>query len=157
MYVVVTDKAWRLAQQIVNALTYPTHRRGGVMTCHNPQQMAEELADTLLTGNPSRPPAARAKVTWQRLRKQGDPSWYSAYLRSRHWKQFRKQMIEKAGYKCSQCSRVDPHRDRKRGSRMNVHHKTYERVGAERPSDVVVLCWICHKAEHSTKEKMDVK
>lgn len=27
---------------------------------------------------------------------------------------------------------------------LEVHHRTYERLGNERPEDLVALCWCCH-------------
>jgi hypothetical protein len=33
---------------------------------------------------------------------------------------------------------------------LQVHHKTYVRLGCEGPGDVVVLCGGCHEAEHFT-------
>lgn len=96
---------------------------------------------------------ARTKKTpvtlhWQRLRAKGDPRWYQAYLRSHHWRQLRKRAIAQARYRCRRCGRADERQDKKKGSRLNVHHQTYERVGAERPGDLEVLCWRCHQAVH---------
>lgn len=31
---------------------------------------------------------------------------------------------------------------------LEVHHRTYERIGRERPSDLVVLCASCHRRHH---------
>jgi 5-methylcytosine-specific restriction endonuclease McrA len=31
---------------------------------------------------------------------------------------------------------------------FDIHHTTYERVGAEKEEDVQVLCRPCHKATH---------
>lgn len=68
---------------------------------------------------------------------------YREYLKSDHWRQFRKQMIHRAGYVCSRCGYKpkDPFT-------LNVHHKTYERLGQEDPGDVLVLCYKCHMKEH---------
>jgi hypothetical protein len=32
--------------------------------------------------------------------------------------------------------------------RLEVHHRTYERLGRERPEDLLVLCEKCHAVEH---------
>lgn len=96
---------------------------------------------------PSKP--VNRNLSWQRLRAKGDPDWYQAYLRSHHWRRFRKQILSASNYRCSKCGASDPNHDQKRGTRLHVHHKTYERVGSERPSDVEALCRFCHKAEHT--------
>lgn len=31
---------------------------------------------------------------------------------------------------------------------LEVHHRTYERVGNERPADVIALCKACHEKHH---------
>lgn len=36
---------------------------------------------------------------------------------------------------------------------LEVHHRTYARVGRERPSDLVVLCARCHRLHHGTLEE----
>ncbi len=89
-----------------------------------------------------------APLLWEKLRKKGDPKWYPAYLRSQHWRRFRKQRIEQAGFRCSRCGYEDKNRDAKRGTRLHVHHVSYMRVGAEWNDDVVVLCVKCHKRAH---------
>ena len=66
--------------------------------------------------------------------------WYrKSYLKSRHWRKVRRKALAKARYRCTNC-----------GSRVNltVHHLTYERIGHEKLSDLVCLCWDCHKKIH---------
>ena len=98
-----------------------------------------------------RRPKKPSPKRWERLRKQGDPSWYQAYLRSHHWRRTRKRMVARAGYRCQRCGWEDRNKDRKRGTRLHVHHKSYARVGHERLSDLEVLCYRCHKAHHGKK------
>lgn len=31
---------------------------------------------------------------------------------------------------------------------LNLHHKTYKRLGCERPEDVVLICERCHSRVH---------
>jgi len=60
---------------------------------------------------------------------------YNEYLNSEHWKNKRKAK------KLSNCicgSNV----------RLELHHKTYKRVGQERLSDLVWLCHDCHEKAH---------
>jgi len=35
---------------------------------------------------------------------------------------------------------------------LDVHHKTYENYGDERPEDLVVLCRSCHQKVHGVEE-----
>ena len=60
---------------------------------------------------------------------------YVNYLNSPVWRERRISAIERSGNKCSVCGEEDY---------LEVHHKTYERLGFENPNDLVVLC----KAHH---------
>jgi hypothetical protein len=95
---------------------------------------------------------------------------YRAYLQSEHWHRLRLRIIARANEHCEWCHRFcgrcphDPHEpcgddtcewcrlyfdeegypiDREHQT-LEIHHKTYERVGAERDDDLVALCWTCH-------------
>lgn len=68
-------------------------------------------------------------------------SLYSATMRSDAWRRRRQRAIKRAGYKCQRCGRAD---------RLECHHLTYDRLGHERPADLIVLCHECHAAEHRT-------
>ena len=82
--------------------------------------------------------------------------WYrNYYLRSRHWRETRKNKIKKHDYWCDCCSRIA-----KIGTiqqwRLDVHHRYYYRNGKsilwhERPEDLQVLCRTCHNKEHERK------
>jgi 5-methylcytosine-specific restriction endonuclease McrA len=74
----------------------------------------------------------RRKTKAQRL------SAYERYLRSSHWRQ-RRQAILIRDVVCRAC-----------GSSVNlqVHHLSYERLGAERDEDLVTLCRDCHRRTH---------
>lgn len=48
-------------------------------------------------------------------------------------------MLRRADYKCQLCNREGT---------MNVHHKTYERLGEEQLNDLIVLCQDCHAKFH---------
>jgi hypothetical protein len=63
-----------------------------------------------------------------------DPA-YVAYLRSPEWATRRAEALARAGGRCERCGA--PARE--------VHHRTYERVGAERPEDLQALCAPCHR------------
>lgn len=64
---------------------------------------------------------------------------YAAYLKTEHWQQTRAKALKRAGYKCQLCAATE---------RLDVHHNTYERLGGEKPTDMVVLCRDCHKTHH---------
>jgi hypothetical protein len=61
---------------------------------------------------------------------------YRVHLASSSWEAFSDEQRLLAGYRCECCGRVD--------SELHVHHLTYDRLGHERPADVVVLGRICH-------------
>ena len=71
---------------------------------------------------------------------QMDRKTYTAYLHSKHWKKVRSVALQKAGYKCQACSTKD--------TILDVHHNSYDRLGNEDPSDLIVLCRSCHAKVH---------
>lgn len=64
---------------------------------------------------------------------------YKDYLKSKHWKNKKKEYYDNYERKCNHC-----------GSKniLHLHHKTYERVGYELLTDLVCLCSDCHAKEH---------
>lgn len=65
---------------------------------------------------------------------------YEDYLRSAAWQRQRAQALERAEYCCALCASA---------IRLNVHHRTYARLGDERPADLTVLCRDCHARFHN--------
>jgi hypothetical protein len=65
---------------------------------------------------------------------------YRQYLRTPEWKRTRGAALLRAGYACSM--------DVTHTEGLEVHHRTYERRGAELPADLVVLCHACHQLHH---------
>ena len=65
---------------------------------------------------------------------------YQAYLRSPGWRAKREWALERADNRCQVCNGND---------RLEVHHRTYENLGAERPGDLTVLCHECHGLYHA--------
>lgn len=65
---------------------------------------------------------------------------YGEYLRTAHWQRVRTLALEQAGHACDLCGHTD---------RLEVHHRTYERLGFERQSDLIVLCHDCHRDHHN--------
>ncbi|RKY08529.1 MAG: hypothetical protein DRP56_04010 [Planctomycetota bacterium] len=64
---------------------------------------------------------------------------YGLYLCSQWWGCVRRAKIREVGHKCEKCGFKHE---------IEVHHKTYERLGDERLSDLEVLCARCHNDEH---------
>lgn len=70
--------------------------------------------------------------------------FYDWYIKSPQWKQRAAAMVVRAGFRCQRCGSP---RD------LNVHHKTYIRLGEELPEDLEVLCRRCHRKEHRIDER----
>lgn len=68
---------------------------------------------------------------------------YKDYLLTEHWQTFRKKVLRRAGYQCQLCDNA---------GELNVHHRTYDRLGCEWYSDVIVLCRGCHRRHHGIVE-----
>ncbi len=64
---------------------------------------------------------------------------YEQYLQTPHWQLLRRLAKEAAGYRCQVCNGQGV---------LDVHHRTYERRGRERLSDLTVLCRDCHSGHH---------
>jgi len=67
---------------------------------------------------------------------------YVAYLRSPEWAARKAAALRRADDRCQVC-----YADRW-FSRLEVHHRTYERIGHEAPADLTVLCAHCHDLFH---------
>ena len=65
---------------------------------------------------------------------------YRRYLRTPHWRNFKRRFYEKFEYRCIVCSA-------RYG--LHIHHLTYERLGHERLEDAVYLCGNCHSHLHA--------
>lgn len=64
---------------------------------------------------------------------------YKEYLKSSSWKYMKNLAIKAAEGRCQLCNS-----DKK----LEVHHRTYERIGEERIADLIVLCHNCHGRFH---------
>lgn len=65
---------------------------------------------------------------------------YREYLQSPHWASFRARWYRKMGNPpCSRCHQQRP---------LDLHHRSYNRLGVERMSDVTGLCRACHGTTH---------
>ena len=74
---------------------------------------------------------------------------YTDFLKTPEWDNTRKKTLRRAGYKCQLCN--------KDKTTLNVHHKTYERIGEELPGDLIVLCNGCHAKFHDKLEVRNVQ
>ena len=62
---------------------------------------------------------------------------YDAYMRSPKWQRMRFLVLNKiAQNRCMLCYAPGPG--------LEVHHRTYERFGNERSTDLIALCKPCH-------------
>jgi hypothetical protein len=85
-----------------------------------------------------------------------DPEWetipklprvdYGAYLESDAWRQKRAYLLRRTGHRCQVCNRA---------TRLEVHHRTYARLGHEDPRDLTVLCHDCHQLFHAEGKPLD--
>ena len=84
-------------------------------------------------------PATRRPRLIDRLPYGWDHDRYLAYLQSDDWALQRAAAFARARMQCQRC-----------GSRygLEVHHRTYARLGDERPDDLELLCGDCHERHH---------
>lgn len=64
---------------------------------------------------------------------------YVSYLRSPEWRRTRELALDYYGERCCLCNST---------TTLQVHHRTYERIGRERLADLTVLCDPCHERYH---------
>jgi len=66
---------------------------------------------------------------------------YDDVLQSDHWRALRDE------YRTGRCVVC------KRDGATQLHHVTYQRLGAERPEDVIELCASCHASQHARQAR----
>lgn len=69
---------------------------------------------------------------------------YHEYLQSSQWQETRDKLFEAKGKQCNRCKSLQ---------NIQVHHKTYDRLGQEKLNDLEVLCSACHQKEHGVLTK----
>lgn len=74
------------------------------------------------------------KMTWKEK--------YYEVIASARWKKIRQRFINKANGTCPKCGWKKESWDKSRT--LDLHHKTYERLGNERDSDLELVCSVCH-------------
>jgi shikimate kinase len=76
---------------------------------------------------------------------------YSDYLKSDHWQRFKRDCRRSfRPFRCAICHGFQ------HGGGMVLHHKTYERLGSEQLTDVVLLCARCHDFLHIVHRENDI-
>jgi hypothetical protein len=71
---------------------------------------------------------------------------YRDYIKSPAWKKKANAAKKRAGYRCQVCNR-----GKNEGARLDAHHRTYSRLGHEKPEDITVLCHECHELYETNK------
>lgn len=64
---------------------------------------------------------------------------YRAYIQTSEWRTRRNRVLKLTGFRCERCGAK---------RELQVHHKTYERLGREPDDDLEVLCPDCHRGHH---------
>jgi len=85
-------------------------------------------------------------VSLDRLRELREMS-HSEYLETPEWQRTRDAVLERAGHRCS--------RNRRHKEQLEVLHTIRVRVGAELPSDLVVLCRNCSEQDRGVLAPLD--
>lgn len=83
-------------------------------------------------------------MTWKYLQRylNENSTSYTDYLKSEHWQDLRRRywaskLHDRTCYACHAGSKP-----------LEVHHKTYKRIGHERLNDLCLLCRDCHQSAH---------
>jgi hypothetical protein len=71
---------------------------------------------------------------------------YYEYIASPEWKAKAEAAKKRAGYRCQVCNH-----GRDEGAILDAHHRTYKRLGHEKPEDITVLCRDCHELYEANK------
>lgn len=87
-----------------------------------------------------KPPFSSLQHAFRRARSESRPTKYQRYLQSDHWRAFRLSVLAKRGNNCEVCGCFPRH--------PQLNHLTYERLGRELESEVVVTCDDCHRSYH---------
>lgn len=76
---------------------------------------------------------------------------YDRYIASQEWKDKRERSLKfaysKGKYWCQDCGWDFPK------DQLEVHHLTYDRLGKERDSDLLVVCSRCHEKQDKIRAK----
>jgi 5-methylcytosine-specific restriction endonuclease McrA len=70
---------------------------------------------------------------------------YEQYIKSAKWRTISAAMKKLANYTCKRCGK------KFHSSQLDAHHRNYDRLGSEHPSDLEVLCKPCHAIADSQR------
>jgi 5-methylcytosine-specific restriction endonuclease McrA len=70
---------------------------------------------------------------------------YQKATQSRYWRALKRAVMLERDDRCELCEMRGP-------PPLQLHHLTYERLGAELPEDVELLCEACHWREHHSPD-----
>lgn len=116
------------------AWTLTNLKREGLVS--NPARSVWELAgEARLRPSPIAAPALPSRLDELRAMP------YREYLRTPEWRETRGAALVRSGHACSL--------DAAHTDRLEVHHRSYDRLGEERADDVIVLCHDCHRIHHA--------
>jgi len=107
--------------------------------CLRKRQQEEAVQSSSAPPTPVAPQGATPLVPGSERERELRTMPYRDYLQTPEWQERRKAALKRAGYRCQVCNR---------GRTLHVHHRTYERRGAELASDLIDLCDECHALYH---------
>lgn len=82
-------------------------------------------------------------IPWRELLSAAGFTDYQEYLKSAHWRAFKATHLRvRSNRLCFVCWKKP----------VEIHHRTYRRLGSELPEDVVSLCGGCHERLHKEGE-----
>lgn len=90
--------------------------------------------------------AKKQKRVETRQRKSGRSKQYEEYIESKEWRLKAEEAKARAGNRCQVCNRS------RAEVQLDAHHRTYERLGNEKPEDITVLCRDCHQLYEDEKK-----
>ncbi len=68
---------------------------------------------------------------------------YHDYIKTPEWNRRRMGAILRADRRCQVCNSAQE---------LSVHHRSYAHIGEEPASDLIALCWPCHKLFHEHRK-----
>lgn len=72
---------------------------------------------------------------------------YTEYLKSNHWRSFRKKVLSFWNNECSLCG----------APATEAHHRNYNSLGKEKITDCIALCRNCHERHHNPLKQMRIE